>query len=44
MYLVDSRVWIDYFTGISSVESEFLADRIEEGRFLVGDLMLADVL
>lgn len=44
MFLVDSSVWIDFFNGNSSVESDFLADHIEEGRFLVGDLILTEVL
>ncbi len=44
MFLVDSSVWIDYFNGMATPETDFLADRIEEGRFLVGDLILVEVL
>ena len=44
MYLVDSSVWIDFFNGKATPQSDYLAEHIEEGRFLVGDLMLAEVL
>ena len=44
MFLVDSSVWIDYFNGKATPESDYLADHIEEGRFLVGDLILTEVL
>ena len=44
MYLVDSSVWVDYFNGKETRESEFLANQIAEGHYLVGDLILTEVL
>ncbi len=44
MFLVDSSVWIDFFNGKATPESDYLAEHIEEGRFLVGDLILTEVL
>jgi predicted nucleic acid-binding protein len=44
MYLVDSSVWIDYFRGASSPQTDFLGSRIERGTFIVGDLILTEVL
>lgn len=44
MFLVDSSVWIDYFRGVVTAQTDFLAPRIPEGRFVVGDLILAEVL
>jgi predicted nucleic acid-binding protein len=42
--LVDSSVWIDYFNGTLSAETDLL-DRLLGGReLLVGDLILAEVL
>jgi predicted nucleic acid-binding protein len=42
--LVDSSVWIDYFNGTPSAETDLL-DRLMGGRELVvGDLILAEVL
>ena len=42
--MVDSSVWIDYFRDRDTPQVNFLGDRIEQGRFLVGDLVLAEVL
>ena len=44
MYLVDSSVWIDFFNGNDTAEAAYLANHMDEGRFLVGDLILAEVL
>jgi predicted nucleic acid-binding protein len=44
--LVDSSVWIDYFRGVVTRQSEFLARRIEAGgaEIAAGDLIVAEVL
>ena len=44
MFLVDSSVWIDFFTGKTTPESDFLANYIEDDHFLVGDVILTEVL
>ncbi len=44
MYLVDSSVWIDFFNGKTTPQSDYLSDHIEDGQFIVGDLILAEVL
>lgn len=44
MILVDSSVWIDYFSGNNSAEADFL-DRILGNRAVaIGDLILTEVL
>lgn len=44
MILVDSSVWIDYFRGASTPQTEKL-DRLLDHEFLaIGDLMLTEVL
>lgn len=44
MILVDSSVWIDYFSGNDSTEADFL-DRILGNRAVaIGDLILTEVL
>jgi predicted nucleic acid-binding protein len=42
--LVDSSVWIDYFNGSASAETDLLDRLMDSGRLLVGDLILAEVL
>ena len=44
MFLVDSSVWIDFFNGNDTPQTEFLDSCILEGQFLVGDLILVEVL
>jgi predicted nucleic acid-binding protein len=44
MILVDSSVWIDFFNGISTHETDFLDQILGEQPLLVGDLILAEVL
>jgi len=44
MLVVDSTVWIDYFNGIDSPQTNYLHTVIERVPVLVGDLMLAEVL
>jgi predicted nucleic acid-binding protein len=42
--LVDSSVWIDYFRGVSTPQSERLDGILGEEPVLMGDLILAEVL
>ncbi len=44
MIVVDSSVWIDYFNGNSSEETDFLDRSIGILNIAVGDLILAEVL
>jgi predicted nucleic acid-binding protein len=44
MIVVDSSVWIDYFNGRSSVETEMLDGLLGERQIVVGDLVLTEVL
>ena len=44
MILVDSSVWIDYFNGISSPESDFLDRALDTDAICIGDIILAEVL
>lgn len=44
MILVDSSVWIDYFHGIDSRETDFLDRALGEVPISIGDLMLTEVL
>jgi predicted nucleic acid-binding protein len=44
MILVDSGVWIDYFRGIRSAETDRLNDLLGNNEAAVGDLMLTEVL
>ena len=44
MTLVDSSVWIDYFNGITSRETDMLDRLLREERLAIGDLILAEVL
>lgn len=43
MIVVDSSVWIDYFNGLHSSETEAL-ERLARTRLLIGDLIMAEVL
>jgi predicted nucleic acid-binding protein len=42
--LVDSSVWIDFFNGRSSRETDLLALLLRRRILLTGDLILAEVL
>jgi predicted nucleic acid-binding protein len=42
--LVDSSVWIDFFRGNVTRQTDYLAPRIKLGQFVGGDLILAEVL
>ena len=44
MLLVDSTVWIDYFNGIETPQTDYLNNLLETTPILVGDLILAEVL
>ena len=44
MFLVDSSVWIDYFNGTVSPQTDRLDEALGVEPLLVGDLMLAEVL
>jgi predicted nucleic acid-binding protein len=44
MLVVDSSVWIDYFNGIASVQTDYLDNILDKMPILVGDLILAEVL
>jgi predicted nucleic acid-binding protein len=44
MILVDSSVWIDYFNGVDSLETDFLHEALEGSAVCLGDLVLAEVL
>lgn len=44
MVLVDSSVWIDYFNGVASRQTDLLDDMLGHELLLTGDLILAEVL
>jgi predicted nucleic acid-binding protein len=44
MIVVDSSVWIDYFNGRPSVETEMLHGLLGECPIVIGDLILTEVL
>src|SRR5271170_4091838 len=44
MIVVDTSVWIDFFNGRSTDESDLLHDLLGREPILVGDLILAEVL
>ena len=44
MILVDSSVWIDYFTGKSTPAADKLDSLLGEDLVAIGDLMLVEVL
>jgi predicted nucleic acid-binding protein len=44
MILVDSSVWIDYFRGVQSAETERLDDLLGRQPLLIGDIILTEVL
>lgn len=44
MILVDSSVWIDYFRGVATPQSDRLDALLGEEPLAIGDLMLAEVL
>ncbi len=44
MILVDSSVWIDYFSGNGSAEADFLDETLGTRSVAIGDLILTEVL
>jgi predicted nucleic acid-binding protein len=44
MILVDSSVWVDYFNGQATPESDFLDSLLGAEPVAIGDLILAEVL
>lgn len=44
MILVDSSVWIDYFSGNGSPETDFLDEMLGVSAVAIGDLILTEVL
>lgn len=44
MILVDSSVWIDYFSGNESTETDFLDAALGNRNVAIGDLILTEVL
>lgn len=44
MLLVDSSVWIDYFNGAATPQTDYLHAVLAQREILVGDIILAEVL
>lgn len=44
MILVDSSVWVDYFNGVRSSETDFLDAKLGVEPVTIGDLILTEVL
>jgi predicted nucleic acid-binding protein len=44
MILVDSSVWIDYFIGTETTQTEFLDGALSTDTICIGDMILAEVL
>jgi predicted nucleic acid-binding protein len=44
MLLIDSSVWIDYFNGLTSVQTDYLHNILDKTPVLIGDLILVEVL
>ena len=42
--IVDSSVWIDYFNGISTWQTDLLDNYLADVPIIIGDLILAEVL
>jgi predicted nucleic acid-binding protein len=41
---IDSSVWIDYFNGVQTSETDFLDSSLGKNQIFVGDLILVEVL
>ncbi len=41
---IDSSIWIDYFNGVETVETDFLDSSLGKEQIVVGDLILVEVL
>jgi predicted nucleic acid-binding protein len=44
MLIVDSTVWVDYFNGVNSPQTDYLHQMVDKTPILIGDLILAEVL
>jgi len=44
MILVDSTVWIDYFNGRITPETDYLHQILGDGEIVVGDIIMGEVL
>ncbi len=44
MILVDSSVWIDYFNGVQSSQTDWLDSSLGSTPIIIGDLVLTEVL
>ncbi len=44
MVLADTSVWIDYFRGIYSRETDLLNDLLDEERIAIGDLIITELM
>jgi predicted nucleic acid-binding protein len=44
MLIVDSTVWVDYFNGIGTPQTDYLHQIVDKTPILIGDLILAEVL
>ena len=44
MILIDSSVWIDYFNGIQTPETDWLDSSLGNTPIIIGDLILTEVL
>lgn len=44
MLIVDSTIWIDYFNGLVTPQTDYLHNMLDKTPILIGDLILAEVL
>ena len=44
MVLVDTSVWVDYFNGVDTRQTNHLDELLGSSRILIGDLILAELL
>ncbi|SMO82980.1 type II toxin-antitoxin system VapC family toxin [Gracilimonas mengyeensis] len=44
MILVDTSVWVDYFNGVESAQTEYLDQCLLEETVLIGDIILTEIL
>jgi hypothetical protein len=44
MLLIDSSVWIDYFNGVETLQTDYLHAVLDQRQILVGDIILGEVL
>ena len=44
MIVIDSTVWVDFFNGAKNQETDFLQENLGKIPFLVGDIILCEVL